>query len=154
MARKRTRASKRINEVVIDASLAVNFVLPTYSYHGQVRRLFEEWEKHGVILAAPHLFEAESDSGIRRLVHLKKISASTGAMAQSILEALSVRLIYNRNARKRARQIAEQFNQSRIYDATYASLAEVRRCIFWTADEKFFNAVSETLTFVKFIGNY
>src|SRR3712207_9203819 len=40
-----------------------------------------------------------------------------------------------RSVRARARVIAEILQQPRVYDATYAALAEARGCLFWTADK-------------------
>jgi predicted nucleic acid-binding protein len=147
-------APKRKREVVIDASLAINFAVPGYPYYDQAQRLFAEWDKKDVVLISPHLYEAEVDTGLRRLVYHKALTPTAGKAAQDILDALSVRLVYNRKVRQRARQIAEQFNQSRVYDSIYAALAELRHCEFWTADEKFYKAVSGRLKFVRFIGNY
>ncbi|MBI1928626.1 type II toxin-antitoxin system VapC family toxin [Candidatus Poribacteria bacterium] len=55
---------------------------------------------------------------------------------------------------KRARQIARQFSQPRIYDSLYAALAELRGCDFWTADKAFYDAVKVGLPFVKYLPDY
>jgi hypothetical protein len=41
-----------------------------------------------------------------------------------------------------------------VYDATYAVLAELRGCEFWTADRVFYDAVKATLGFVKYLPDY
>jgi predicted nucleic acid-binding protein len=56
--------------------------------------------------------------------------------------------------RQRAREIAEQFNQRAVYDATYIALAELRGCEFWTADKLIYDAVKATLSFVKYLPDY
>ncbi len=56
--------------------------------------------------------------------------------------------------RRRARQIAEQFNQRFVYDATYTALAELRGCEFWTADKVFYDTVKAVLLFVKYLPDY
>ncbi len=56
--------------------------------------------------------------------------------------------------RYRAREIAERFNQRFVYDATYAALAEIRNCEFWTADKVFYDAVKADLAFVKYLPDY
>ncbi len=56
--------------------------------------------------------------------------------------------------KERARQIARQFNQRRVYDATDAALAELRGCEFWTADRQFYEAVETALPFVKYLADY
>jgi predicted nucleic acid-binding protein len=55
---------------------------------------------------------------------------------------------------RRAREIARQFNQERIYDPLYAALAELRGCEFWTVDKVFYDAVKSVLSFVKHLPDY
>lgn len=43
---------------------------------------------------------------------------------------------------------------SELCDATYAALAELRGCEFWTADKVFYDAVKATLSFVKYLPDY
>lgn len=147
MARRRSR------EVVVDASLVLHLVLPAYLYHEQALQKFSQWANEDVTLMAPHLFAAEVDSGIRRLVHSGALTPQAGQQAQKIVDTLAVRLVYNTKVRRRAREIAEHLHQSKVYDATYAALAELRRAEFWTADRKFYRAARDTLSFVHFIGH-
>jgi len=146
-------ARKRSREVVVDASLVLHLALPAYPYHEQAFRRFSQWADEGVTLIAPHLFAAEVDSGIRRLVHSGALTPEAGQQAQKIVDALAVRLVYNTRVRRRAREIAEHLHQSRVYDATYAALAELRRSEFWTADRRFYRAARNALSFVHFIGH-
>ena len=62
------------------------------------------------------------------------------------MESLGIRL--------RAREIARRFGQERVYDSTYAALAETRGCEFWTADYAFYMAVKDELAFVRFLAEY
>ena len=73
--------------------------------------------------------------------------------AQQLLEALPVSLVQDPRVRGRARLIAQGFNQDRVYDATYAALAEFMGCEFWTADREFYEAVRSGLDYVKFLGS-
>jgi predicted nucleic acid-binding protein len=56
--------------------------------------------------------------------------------------------------RKRARDIARQFQQRNVYDSVYAALAELRGCDLWTADKHCYDAVTVKLKFVKFLPDY
>jgi predicted nucleic acid-binding protein len=44
-------------------------------------------------------------------------------------------------------------NRPTAYDAQYLALAERLACDFWTADERLFNAASQQLPYVKWVGN-
>jgi predicted nucleic acid-binding protein len=105
-------------------------------------------------LIAPPLFESEVDSAVRRRVRRGEFTVAAAAAAQGLLDELPVDIVQDRNVRPRARQIASQFNQNQVYDATYAALAELRRCEFWTADRDFHNAVKNGLPYVRFVGEY
>ncbi|MCS7198538.1 MAG: helix-turn-helix domain-containing protein [Candidatus Bipolaricaulota bacterium] len=79
---------RRQNEVVIDASFALHLVLPGYPYHEQAMKIFTAWGFAEVTLIAPHLFEAEVDSGIRRLVQSGALTPEAGRAAQQIVDAI------------------------------------------------------------------
>jgi predicted nucleic acid-binding protein len=106
------------------------------------------------MLLAPPLYESEADSVVRRRVYDGTMTPAAGKAAQTLLNALPVIIVYDPSVRVRAQEIAEHFNQERVYDATYAALAERRGCEFWTADKAFFEAVSRKLPFVKCLYNY
>jgi predicted nucleic acid-binding protein len=147
-------ATNADREAVVDASVAVNLALPGHPYHPQARRLLADLADAGIVIIAPPLYESEADSTLRRLVHLGALEATAGAAAQAILDAIPMMVIQAPEVRARARQIAEQCNQPRVYDSTYAALADVRGCDLWTADERFYNGVRDTLPFVRFAGAY
>lgn len=46
----------------------------------------------------------------------------------ALLDRAPVRIVTHPQLRWRAREIARQFNQRKVYDATYAALAELRGC--------------------------
>lgn len=148
-----TRGSRELRKIVIDANLAINVVLRGHPYHHQAQRFFADCAQTGRLLLAPPLYESESDSVIRRFVHLSILTKEEGVAAQAVLNALPIIIVYDPKVRARARQVAEEFKQPRVYDATYAALAELQGCEFCTADETFYNTVKESLTFVKFLGS-
>jgi predicted nucleic acid-binding protein len=139
-------------EIVIDASLAAAFALPDEAMYAKARALIASLAKENAQLIAPPIFESEADSIIRRNVYLEVLDESAGAAALAIMDALQVEIVYEPATRLRAREMARQTNQVRVYDSTYAALAEARSVELWTADERFYNAVSGALPFVKFIG--
>ena len=138
--------------VVIDASLALSFVMPGQPYHAQAAALLRAWAVEGAVLVAPPLFESEADGVIRRYVRRGLVDMEAGVAAQELLDALAVVVIQDVRVRGRAREIAVKFNQDGVYDATYAALAEVLGCEYWTADRAFYRAVKEGLDYVRFAG--
>ena len=132
-----------MSERCIDASIIVKLVLKGEPYRVTARRLVRKSTAAGIELIAPPLFESEVDTVIRKRVVAGKLSLKDAHKAYSILDHAPVQIVTHSNLRQRARDIAEQFNLSTVYDATYAALAELRGCEFWTADKVFYNVVYE-----------
>jgi predicted nucleic acid-binding protein len=55
---------------------------------------------------------------------------------------------------ERAWQLATEFGRPTAYDTHYLALAEHLGCPFWTADQRLFNAVSDKLEWVHFLGDF
>jgi predicted nucleic acid-binding protein len=140
--------------IAIDASLAINFIMPAQPYHAQANALLRSWAVEQASLVAPPLFESEADSVIRRYLYQGLLDEDAGKAAQDLLDALPVTIVQDTRVRKRARQIAETFNQDRVYDATYSALAELMGCEFWTADQAFHQALKNGLDYVRFVGEF
>jgi predicted nucleic acid-binding protein len=143
-----------VNELCVDASVAVKWAVKGEPFRAKARSLLADCGKQGIILIAPAFFTSETDSAIRRRVFDKRMTAAEATKAYAILDAAPVQIVHTSQIRRRSREIAEQFGQPTVYDATYAALAELRGCEFWTADKIFYDAVKSALTFVKYLPNY
>ena len=140
--------------VCVDASVAVKVVV-TESDSDKADALFDEWAYEGKQLIAPAFFEVETDSILRQKVMLRKeLSLEQAEAAFAKLQTLPIQQIAVLGQRQRAWKIAADYGFATVYDATYLALAELRGCEFWTADERLFNRVKDTLTFVKWLQNY
>ena len=141
-------------EVCVDASLAVKVVV-TEPDSDKADALFDEWANEGKQLIAPAFFEVETDSILRQKVALRKeLTPEQAEAAFAKLQTLPIQQIAVLGQRQRAWEMAADYGFATVYDATYLALAELRGCEFWTADERLFNRVKDTLTFVKWLQNY
>jgi predicted nucleic acid-binding protein len=143
-----------MSERCVDASVAIKWVVKGEPFRAKARKLLRESLAGGITLIAPPLFEYETESVIQTKVVNRKISAADADLALQALAAVGVRLVTHPDLIKRARDIARQFNQPKIYDSLYAALAELRGCEFWTADKTFYEAVKASLPFVKYLPDY
>lgn len=143
-----------MNELCVDASVAVKLVFKGESHRATARRLIRDCLVNKIAVIAPPFFESEVDTAVRKRVHEGRLTVSQGRKALATLDRLPVRTVKHPELRRRAREIAEQFNQRTVYDCTYTALAELRACEFWTADKQFFDAVTTALSFVKYLPNY
>jgi predicted nucleic acid-binding protein len=139
--------------VCVDANIVVR-TLVYGPFSEQATALLRHWSRQGVSLMAPSLFAFEVVSTLRRLVYLKQITPEEGAEAFARWLAFKVRLSHRKAVLSLSWELADQFNRPRTYDMTYLALAQLHRCDFWTADEKLYNAVKDTLPWVNWVGTY
>jgi predicted nucleic acid-binding protein len=128
-------------EIVTDADLWLNVVLPAHPSHDAARQLVADCLAAGVTMSAPAWWEAEADSALRGMVKGGLLTSDAAQEAQRLLDAAPVVLAHEPAMRMIARQIANAARRHDVYDATYAALAVARGCDLWTADRRFFNAV-------------
>ena len=141
-------------EVCVDASLAIKVVVPEVG-SDKADALFDQWAAEETQLIAPVFFEVETDSILRQKVSLRQeLTIAQAQRAFASLQGLPIKTTHSPEQRERAWEIAREFQFPTVYDATYLALAELRRCEFWTADEKLFKQVRDELTFVQWLGNF
>ncbi len=143
-----------MTERCVDASVVVKLVLRGEPHRAVARRLLRESAAIGMSLIAPPIFPSEIDSVIRSRVYSGRLSQGNAHWAYAVLDRAPIQIGTHPKLRRRAREIAEQFNQRTVYDATYAALAELRGCEFWTADKNFYEAVKAALSFVRYLPEY
>lgn len=143
-----------MSERCVDASVIVKLALKGEPHRATSRRLVRESIAAGLELIAPPLFESEVDTVIRKRVVAGRLSLQNARRAYSVLDRAPVKIVTDPDLRQRARDIAERLNLPAVYDATYAALAELRGCEFWTADKVFYETAKAALTFVKYLPDY
>lgn len=143
-----------MRELCIDASVAVKLVLKGEPHRAKARCLLRDCIANNILLVAPPLFESETDTVLRKRVQDGKLSSTNAKKAFVGLDKVTVQICWDPHLRRRAREIAEQFHLRAVYDATYAALAELRGCEFWTADKVFYDVVKPVLKFVKYLPEY
>lgn len=141
-------------EQVIDASVAIKWVVKGKPFRNKARQLLYDAHLNSITLIGPPLLEYEVESVLQRRLHYRRVTVTTVDASLAAFYAVKVRIVTHPNMVRRARKIARQFNQERIYDSLYAALAELRGCEFWTADRVFYNDVKSSLPFAKYLPNY
>ena len=141
-------------ECCVDANIAVKWVIDDEPFCNEALTFFMDTKLKGIEFIAPPIFPNEVDSVIRKRVFYLKMSIDEAHKAYMLIDQIPVKILDIFDVRQRAREIAEQFNQRSVYDATYAALAELRNCEFWTADKAFYNAVRTELKYVRYLPDY
>ena len=138
-------------QAVIDANIAINVAVTTHPYHEEALRLTRQWTDNGHELAAPPLFESEVDSFVRLNTSRGFWTIEAGLDILRIVDSLPVTITHDPRTRSIARWIAENFDERRVYDSTYAALAQLLNCEFWTADRRLYQRVHDQLSYVRFV---
>ncbi len=137
-------------ERCVDASVAIKWVVKSETWRKKARQFLLNSLRDGYNLIAPPLFAYETESILQERLHSANNDRYEVDQALTRLASFRVQLVTHPDMVTRARAIARQCNQPRIYDALYAALAELRGCEFWTADKRFYDAVTTNLAFVKY----
>jgi predicted nucleic acid-binding protein len=143
-----------MSELCVDASVAIKWFIKGEFLRNKAFKLLNESIAYGITLIAPPLFELEVDSIIQTRIFENRVTQNIADRTYKLLDNAPVAIVTHPLIRQRAREIARQFRQRKVYDATYAALAELRNCDFWTADKAFYDAVKADLSFVKYLFNY
>jgi predicted nucleic acid-binding protein len=138
----------------IDANIAIKWFIKGEAFRYKALKLLRESQASDITLIAPPLFEMETDGVIQTRVVDMRTTIEVADKTLALLDNAPVVIVTHPRLRQRAREIARQFNQRKVYDATYAALAELRGCEFWTADKAFYDAVKAVLPFVKYLPDY
>ena len=141
-------------ERCIDANVAIKWFIKGDAFRQKALQLLRESIAAGITLIAPPLFESETDGIVQTRLLERRTTASVADRTFVLLDAAPVVIVAHPGVRQRARAIARQCGQRKVYDATYAALAELRGCEFWTADKVFYDAANATLPFVKYLPQY
>jgi predicted nucleic acid-binding protein len=140
------------SQVCVDSGILLKLLLNEPDSH-LAEALWQRWICDDVELIAPYLFPFEITAVIRKVCYRSLLNP---AMGQQVLKkALEFDVKYQTFAgiHERAWALATQLNRPTAYDAHYLALAEYAGCVFWTADERLFNAVHRQLTWVHWLGH-
>lgn len=143
------------NVVVVDASLALKWVLPEDD-SDIANMLLKQWTIDGKDVIAPALFTYETTNILYRQIVMGRLTYDETKQAQAKLFSLGVSLVFSpyQDISKRAMEFAHRFSLLAAYDAHYLALAERRNCEYWTADTHLLRALNGKLTWVRRLNDY
>ena len=139
--------------VCVDASLVLKLVLEEED-SDKAHALWASWLADEVEIIAPCHLAFETTSVIRNHVYRGEISAKAGQLAFEALQAQAIRMLHPAPLQERAWALAQQFDRPTAYDAFYLALGELAGCEVWTADRRLYNAVRDSLGWVRWLGDY
>ena len=140
--------------VVVDASVAFKWLVREEHTDKALTILRVTADSQDIRPTAPYLMPFEVANALHRRVTQGELSVE--AAADLIGGLLSSRLELHQppNLHLRALELASQLSQGAVYDSHYLALAESLGCELWTADQRFYRAVSAGVDFVRWIGEF
>lgn len=142
---------RNFSAICIDANLVVQ--LATGSSGSTVPSLWERWHKEERRIVAPLLLRYEVTNALYRYARAGMLTAEEASEALAIALDLPVRLYSAQRLHVRAMETATRFALPAAYDAHYLALADQEHAEFWTTDQRLFNTVSASLSWVRLVGS-
>ena len=138
--------------VVIDASVALKWQLEDEQDTPQALTLRDDLLiRKRITLSAPSLYFYELINGITSAVRRRRLQQSQGEEALHNLFSIEVAL--RTPPFERAYTVALEYSLS-AYDSAYVALAETLGADLWTADRQLYDAIADSLPWVRWIGDY
>lgn len=139
------------DHVVVDASLAFKWLVKEV-HTDEANNLGRLWNSQGIRVAAPHLMPVELTNALHQRVVRGELTVEAATQRLASLLSSGLELHQPPPIYGRALALARQLRQGATYDAHYLALAEMLGCDLWTADERFYRAVSPVVGRVRWVG--
>jgi predicted nucleic acid-binding protein len=140
--------------VVLDANILIAYALSDEPLHTQATRILSAFNITQTPLTAPRLFRSEITAVIRKVVYQGRIPHEQGRQMLDQLLRFPLTFYEDDALLKSAFELAERFNRPRSYDTQYLALADHLSCAFWTADERLYNTVKDSLPDIHWLGDW
>lgn len=140
-------------QVVVDASLAVKWLLPE-EFTPEADALARLWTSQGVQMVAVHLMPMEVTNTLHQHIRRGLLSIEEAYEHLATLLTAGVQLYDAAPLHTRALELASELRQGAVYDAHYLALAESLGCELWTADRRFHRIAGEARYPVHWVGDY
>lgn len=121
---------------VVDASVVVDWVAPGAMIDVPATRLLRQWVASGEELGAPRLLFEETLNALLTGVRRGRWASVDADRAATLLDRLPLRRVDTDEDRRRAWELARQYDNWPIYDMVYVAVAERLDAPLVTADAR------------------
>lgn len=139
-------------KLVLDASVAIKWVNPHEPLADKAILIRDAYERGYVSLVVPTFWDYEIANGLNKAIARGQLSAEEGHEAITLLLAIHAQKVPLPSPQD-SYALARRYQRS-VYDSWYISLAEKIGCDFWTADQKLYNALKDTIPWIRWLSDY
>ncbi len=140
-------------QVCVDANIVLKLVL-NETDSAQAVLLWQDWLRRGAEIIAPYHLIFETTSVLTNYGHRRLMTPEEGQMAFALVRSQPIQFLHPSQLTERTWTLAQQFKRPTAYDCFYLALAELTGCELWTADRRLYSAVTHSLPWVKWLGDY
>ncbi|WP_089938117.1 type II toxin-antitoxin system VapC family toxin [Candidatus Entotheonella palauensis] len=138
--------------LVVDASVAIKWFNPAEALANCANLIRDDYVHGRVDLMVPAFWDYEMVNGMNKAVARGDLTAEEGRAAVRLILAIQARRV-PLPPPDESYELAQRYQRS-VYDSWYVALAQHVGGEFWTADRKLYNAMHESLAFVRWLGDY
>ena len=141
--------------VVVDTSIVLKWVLDEPD-SATALALLTRWVNEETVIQAPALLTYEVANALYQRVRKGEMTAEKArqALEDVLLPELELNFLEYTELSKRAITLARQYSLPATYDAHYLALAEHKKCEYWTADTRLWNAIGDKLPWIRRLSDY
>jgi predicted nucleic acid-binding protein len=141
-----------VHKLAIDASTAAQWQLSEEPEAERARHMLRDYATERVAFVAPTIWHYEVANIVNKAVGTRRLTEEEGSMAFQALQALAIDFV-NFPTPAEAYRLARLYRRS-VYDSLYLAVAQSHQVDLWTGDRRLYNAVRQSLPFVKWSGDY
>jgi predicted nucleic acid-binding protein len=133
--------------ICVDAGLVIRLVADPADV--TVHQLWDGWSADNQRIAAPTLLFYEVANALHQYQRHGLLSGNSARLAQAAALDLPIELFASASLHRRALQLAQTLSLPATYEAHYLAVAEQLEAELWTADRRLFEAVGQSLPWVR-----
>ncbi len=139
--------------LVLDSGILIARLIPEAISKKAVAFL-DQLEQRQIQIVAPMLFRYEMVAVTRKALYQKRIDPQKALVSLDLALSYPIDYVIDEALLRRAYELATLHNRPTAYDSQYLAVAERYQCEFWTADERFYNAITASWSQIRWLGNW
>jgi predicted nucleic acid-binding protein len=140
--------------LVVDASVAVKWVIDDEAYIAEARALLVDGFREEIRLAAPHMLLTEVTNAVYQRFRRRELTEEAVDRLVALLWAYPIDLLSPPDLTRWSYRFVRRHRLANVYDSHYVVLARELGTELWTGDRRMFNSLQPVAPWVRWLGDY